>query len=87
MLRRSIIAIAAGAVLGIVIATTDSEAGHRKRDRGYVTVPWDSEIPDLGGPPFLLTPGFLPPWVPGCYQIRAIRTQLGWMHQRVWVCS
>jgi len=86
MLPRSIIAIAAVVAFGSVLATTHSEAGHRKRDQRYV-VPWDYEVPDLGGPPFLLTPSFLPPWVPGCYQTRAIRTQWGWRQQRIWVCS
>lgn len=87
MLPRSNTLVVAVAALGSVVATTHSEAGHMKRERGYVTVPWDYEIPDLGGPPILLTPFFLPPWVPGCYQTRAIRTQWGWRQQRIWVCS
>jgi hypothetical protein len=84
MLPRAVTLLAAVAAFCSVLATTDAQAG--KGDHGYVTVPWDYELPDLGGPPFLLTPNFLP-WVPGCYQTRAIRTRWGWVRQRIWVCS
>jgi len=85
-MRRITLALAVGAALGSATAATDAVAGNKYRYRGYVTVPWDYDVPNLGNPPYLLSPDVLP-WVPGCYQTRAIRTEYGWVRQRIWVCS
>jgi hypothetical protein len=73
-------------VAAVALLATCMGAGAGERYRGPVEVPWDYEVRNLGNPPFLLTPNFLP-WVPGCYQTRVIRTPYGWVRQLIWVCS
>jgi hypothetical protein len=53
--------------------------------RSYRYVPNDE--PSVYQSPDLLLPGFFPPWVPGCFQTRAVRTPVGWARERIWVCS
>jgi hypothetical protein len=84
MARPIIVAVLVAASLGGVAAAFPAAA---QDGRLIGDQPPYHDRRDAGRPPLSLLPNIFPPWVPGCWHERVVRTPEGWQRQRVWVCS